>query len=85
MNLLNFEWSLSDTQAKWINMYHQVGEEGVLHSISGLCSFRIWLEPHPSAHSCCMQLRRFKFVHGHTDIPADYRNRDEPGWEILAR
>jgi hypothetical protein len=31
------------------------------------------------------QLRRFKAVHGHTHVPEDYRNSDEPGWEILAK
>eukprot|EP00967_Tisochrysis_lutea_P140507 scaffold256795_cov17-Tisochrysis_lutea.AAC.1 len=42
----------NNTQAKWVNMYHQ--------------------------------LRRFKAVHGHTNVPPGYRNSAEPGWEILA-
>ncbi|KAF5830908.1 hypothetical protein DUNSADRAFT_13897 [Dunaliella salina] len=53
LNLLGFEWSMGDVEAKWVNMYHQ--------------------------------LRRFKAVHGHTNVPQNYRNSAEPGWEILAR
>lgn len=53
LDLLGFEWEMSDVEAKWHNMYHQ--------------------------------LRRFRAVHGHTTVPADYRNPQEPGWQILAR
>jgi len=65
-----------------------------------MCIYFVWLRPAlvsatKLAHGAkCLQakwinmyhqLRRFKAVHGHTHVPEDYRNSDEPGWEILAK
>jgi hypothetical protein len=53
LNLLDFEWQLTDADAKWYNSYHQ--------------------------------LRRFKAIHGHTRLPADYRSREDRDWVRVAR
>lgn len=53
LNLLGFQWRLTEQDAKWHYAYHQ--------------------------------LRRYKAVHGSTDIPADYSDRLEKDWVMVAR
>jgi hypothetical protein len=53
LNLLDFQWKIPDTEAKWHHYYHQ--------------------------------LRRFKLIHGHTEVPHDYNSKEEYDWVMVGR